>query len=60
MQSPVRDKCSVRNEVASLALGSHAPVESIRLVYDDPYGDEARPMGWRGLGPQPLLHVDAK
>lgn len=24
------------------------------------YGGEPRPMGWHGLGPQPMLHVDAK
>jgi hypothetical protein len=26
----------------------------------DPYGGEIRPMGWRGCGGQPLLHVDAR
>ena len=26
----------------------------------DPYQGEHRPIGWNGLGPQPMLHVDAK
>lgn len=26
----------------------------------DPYDGELRPMGWRGFGGQPLLHVDAR
>lgn len=32
----------------------------IKIGDADPYKGEIKPMGWTGLGPQPLLHIDAR
>lgn len=68
----LRDDCGSALTESADALGlrfsSHVvfeakwPVRRSELLPEgiDPYGGEVRPLGWGGLGPEPLLHVDAR
>lgn len=55
-------------DASGLRFGSSAifdtrwPVRRSEVAHldGDPYNGELRPIGWAGLGPQPMLHVDAK
>ena len=55
------EACNLRFE-SSAVFDTKWPVRRSEVPGDgvDPYHGEIRPMGWRGFGPQPLLHVDAK
>lgn len=55
------DACNLRFE-SSAVFDTKWPVRRSEVpeVGVDPYHGETRPLGWQGLGPQPLLHVDAK
>jgi hypothetical protein len=55
------DACSLRFE-SSATFDTKWPVRRSEVPeeHQDPYKGELRPMGWKGLGPQPILHVDAK
>lgn len=68
----LRDDCgSALTETADalrLPFRSHVafettwPVRRSEILPEgvDPYDGEIKPMGWGGLGPEPLLHVDAR
>lgn len=55
-------------DACNLRVGSHTTFDTIWPVRrseavaagPDPYRGEVKPMLWTGLGPQPLLHVDAR
>jgi hypothetical protein len=51
----------LRNQ-AFLALDATWPVRrsEAAVLAPNPYLGEIRPMGWKGLGPQPAIHVDAR
>jgi hypothetical protein len=55
------DACSLPFET-SATFDTKWPVRRSEVPedYADPYRGEIRPMGWKGFGSQPLLHVDAK
>lgn len=55
------DACNLRFETSAI-FEIMWPVRrsEVREAGEDLYQGEARPMGWQGFGPQPLLHVDAK
>lgn len=55
------EACGLRFETSAL-FDTKWPVRrsEIPCEHADLYCGEIRPMGWNGLGPQPLLHVDAK
>lgn len=55
------DACNLRYGSAAI-FDINWPVRRSELLDPDadPYQGEARPLGWAGFGPQPLLHVDAR
>lgn len=55
------DACRLRFE-SSATFDTIWPVRRSEVTnqHGDPYGGELRPIGWHGLGPQPMFHVDAK
>lgn len=57
----VGEACNLRFETSAI-FETNWPVRRSEVADPsvDPYRGETQPMGWKGLGPQPLLHVDAK
>jgi len=55
------DACRLRFE-SSVTFETKWPVRRSEVVkrHGDPYRGELRPIGWNGLGRQPMFHVDAK
>jgi hypothetical protein len=55
------DACRLRFE-SSATFDTTWPVRRSEVTnrHGDPYMGELRPLGWQGLGPQPMFHVDAK
>lgn len=54
------DACRLRFEATVFDTKWPVRRSEIPRGHEDHYGGEPRPMGWQGLGPQPMLHVDAK
>jgi hypothetical protein len=55
------DACDLRFQTSAVFdVRWPAGRSEVASLDSDPYEGEARPLGWSGFGPQPLLHVDAK